>query len=671
MLKAVAVIVNSRGLHARPASRLAKLAAEFKSKISIGNGRRRADATSITELLMLIAPKNTELRISANGADEKQAITAMLELIAGGFEDGGDSPAVAENPPAAQPPCARLMQKINGIGVAKGKISGKAEIHRVGESEVPRYAIAKNKIAAEQRRLERAARDAQKELARIRHKTAAIAAEVLPFIDLYRQLLADPALIFDIRAAIAEQQCNAEWAIKQRADAVGGRFLSIEDAYLRERGDDMRYVIGRLLSALKPAAAQTSAVGGLIAVAAELDPAHVIVLKERGYAAFVAESGGYTSHTAILARSLGMPAVVGAKGILAAVGNGDDLILDMDNGTIIVRPDAQSLLSADIVAPPPVRKTIKSRRGITTKDGEIIALQANIEFPDEARSIANTPAIGVGLFRTEFLFMNRKKPPTEDEQFEAYRSVLREIAPMPVVARTLDFGQDKTADGMGDFNPLGQRAIRYCLAHPKVFLTQLRALLRAAAECRNLKILLPMLSHPAELEQTAALINHAREQLRAARKSVAPIPPLGGMIEVPAAVFVMRALSRHLDFFSIGTNDLIQYTLAADRGDERLARYYQQPHPAIAHLLAAIVDNAARVQKPVTLCGEMAGNPEMTRFLLALGLRSFSMAATQIAAVRDIIADVQCAPLVARRRKILAAATPAALQTLIADINDE
>ena len=669
MIKAVAVIVNSRGLHARPSSQLAKLAAEFKSKITIGNGQRRADAASIAELLMLIAPKNTELRIVAKGADEKQAITAILELIAGGFEDGGDSPAVAENPPAAEQPSARLMQKINGIGVAKGKISGKAEVSRAGEHEVPRYAVAKNKIAAEQRRLSRAAQVAQKELARLRQKTAADAAEVLPFIDLYRQLLADPALIFDIRATIAAQQCNAEWAIKQRADAVRGRFLNIEDAYLRERGDDMRYVIGRLLAALKPAATPTSAVGGLIAVAAELDPAHVIALKERGYAAFVAENGGYASHTAILARSLGMPAVVGAKGILAAVCNGDDLILDMDNGAVIVRPDAKSLLSTDIVPPVPVRKTAKSRRGIKTQDGETITLQANIELPDDAGGVADSPAIGVGLFRTEFLFMNRDKPPTEDEQFEAYRRVLRKIAPMPVVARTLDFGQDKTAAGMGDFNPLGQRAIRYCLAHPKIFLTQLRALLRAAKECRNLKILLPMLSHPAELEQTVALINHAREQLRAAHKSVAPMPPLGGMIEVPAAVFVMRALSRHLDFFSIGTNDLIQYALAADRGDERLARYYQQPHPAIAHLLAAIVDNAARANKPVTLCGEMAGNPDMTRFLLALGLRRFSMAATQIAAIRDIVVGTH--RVAAHRRKILTAATPTALQTLITDMNHD
>lgn len=670
MIRASAVIVNSRGLHARPSSQLAKLAAGFKSKITVGKGGKTADASSIAGLLMLVAPKNTELTITAKGADEKKAIAAVLELIAGGFGDGVDSPAVAENPPAAEAPSVRAEHKIDGIGVSSGAIAGKAHVRRAGEeSETPRYHLPDNKIAAEQKRFDAATKAAIHELSEIRRKIAGLdcSAEMFPFIDLYRALLKDPALIRHIRAAIAEKKCNAEWAVQQRADEVSAQFLNIEDSYLRGRGEDVRHVMRRILAAMKPNAKRKPPdAAGLVIVAAELDPAHVIGLKQRGYAGFATEGGGGASHTAILARSMGMAAVVGAKGLLAAVKTGDDIILDMDNHTVIVRPNASELAAA---AARPAKHQESSQRArkrkvakVKTRDGQTVIVQANIELPEETATVAASPADGIGLFRTEFLFMNRDQPPCEDEQFEVYRRVLRDIAPRPVVMRTLDLGQDKTGGGMSDSNPLGLRAIRYCLARPKMFLTQLRAMLRAGCECRNLKILLPMLSHPAEIEQTVALLGHAREQLRTARGAQVPSPPLGGMIEVPAAVFVMRAFARQLDFFSIGTNDLIQYTLAADRGDERLARYYQQPHPAIAHLLASIVDNAARADKPVTLCGEMAGNPETIRLMLALGLRRLSMAVPQIARARELILETDCAYLTSRRRHALAAATPELLQ---------
>ncbi len=676
MIRSSAVVVNSRGLHARPSSQLAKLAAGFRSKIVVGKGTRAADATSIAGLLMLVAPKNTELTITAKGADEKQAMTAVLELIAGGFGDGVDSPAVAENPPAAETPSPRASRKIDGVGVSAGAVAGRAMVRRAGESEVPRYRLAKGRIAAEQRRFDAAVRSAARELSGVRRKIAGLdfAAEMFPFIELYRTLLKDPALTKNIRALIAEKQCNAEWAVRQHADALGAQFLNMEDSYLRGRGDDIRHVAGRLLAAMKPGAGRKKEnAAGLVVVAAELDPAHVIALKQRGYAAFATEGGGGASHTAILARSMGMPAVVGAKGLLAAVKNGDDIILDMDNNAVIVRPDSRALAACAVVCAPAAAsgssRRPRKRGNLKTRDGVSVAVQANIELPEEAAVAAESPADGVGLFRTEFLFMNREQPPGEDEQFEVYRRVLRDIAPRPVVMRTLDLGADKTGGGINDSNPLGLRAIRYCLANPKMFLTQLRALLRAGRENRNLKILLPMLSHPAELEQTAALLNHAREQLRAARGVSTPLPPLGGMIEVPAAVFVMREFARRLDFFSIGTNDLIQYTLAADRGDERLSRYYQQIHPAIAHLLAAIVDNAARAEKPVTLCGEMAGNPKMIRLLLALGLRRFSMAMPQIANAREIISAADCGALSSRRRRALSAATPELLQAQAEALN--
>ena len=675
MIRASAVIVNSRGLHARPSAQLAKLAAGFRSKITVSKGRQNADAESISSLLMLAAPKNTELTITAKGRDEKTAAAAVLELIAGGFGDGVDSPAVAENPPAADIPPARAMQKIDGIGVSSGAVSGKAFL-RLDETETPHYTLAEGKIAAEQKRFSAALKKARTELASVQKKIAGMdcAAEMSPFVELYRGMLEDPALIEKIHAVIAEQKCNAEWAVKQRADAVSARFLNIEDSYFRGRGADVRHVMQRLLAAMKPGGGRKPPrTADLIVIAAELDPAHAIVLRQRGYAGFATETGGGASHTAILARSMGMPAVVGAKGLLAAVKNGDDIILDMDNHAVVVRPDVQTL--ADCPPPPPKSETrsprkISKRAGeIKTADGKTVSLQANIELPDETGGVLESRADGIGLFRTEFLFLNRGNAPGEDEQFEIYRKVLRDVAPRPVVARTLDLGLDKTGGSFTDSNPLGMRAIRYCLARPKEFLIQLRALMRAGNECRNLKILLPMLTHPAELQQTAALLNHAREQLRATRRMQAPPPPLGAMIEVPASVFVMRALARHLDFFSIGTNDLTQYALAADRGDERLARYYEHPHPALIHLLAAIVENAARARKPVTLCGEMAGNPKMTRLLLALGLRRFSMAVPQIAALRGAIPALRCAELAEYRRRLLSAAAPEELQKIIAKMN--
>lgn len=679
MIKATAVILNSRGLHARPASQLAKLVSKFQSDISVSRGKRSADASSIAELLMLAAPKNTEIGIAADGPDAQQAVAAILELVAEGFNDGVDSPAVAENPPAADVPPARETRKIDGIGTASGAVVGKARLRaEAGESEIPRYQIPPAAVAAEQQRFDAACQAALKDLSDLRKKIShlSFAAEMRPFLDLYSVLLDDPALTGEIRDDIARSRCNAEWAVKRRADAVSAHFCDMEDEYLRGRGEDVRHAMRRLLAAMKPSSGRKRpSAKGRIAVATELDPAHVILLRQQGYAGFAVESGGNASHTAILARSMGMPAIVGAKGLVKAVEDGDDIVLDMDNNAVLIRPARRELKQyaasrvAEPARPRPRRRRVQDTK---TQDGEAVLLEANIELPEEARGALDADADGIGLFRTEFLFLNRNDAPSEDEQFEIYRKLLRDMSPLPVVARTLDLGLDKAGGGeLSDSNPLGMRAIRYCLAKPKLFLTQLRAMLRAGMECGNLKILIPMLSHPAELEQTAALVNHAREQIRTTRGADAPPPPLGGMLEVPASVFLMRAFARHLDFFSIGTNDLIQYMLAADRGDERLARYYQHPHPAIARVLADIVTNADRVRKPVTLCGEMAGNPEMTSMLLSLGLRRLSMAIPQISPVRRAIAGANASFLAARRRRILSAETPESLHHRALELANE
>jgi phosphotransferase system enzyme I (PtsI) len=649
---------------------LAKLASQFSSEIKISKGKRTANASSIASLLMLVAPKDTELIISARGKDEKKAVAAILELIAAGFQDGVDSPAVAKNPSTVGAPAVVSgMQKFDGIGVATGVLIGTAYVRLPGESDIPRYTLRANQVAREQKRFNEALEKVRKDLSDMCEKVANMqgATEMFPFMDLYRLLLDDPALSRETRNIIACERCNAEWAIKRRTNAVSAHFLTVQDSYLQERGKDIQHVMNRLLVALKPGRRKTAAsVSGNILVTSELDPAHVIAIKHEGAVGFVCETGGSTSHTAILARSMNMPAIVGANGVLAAVENGNTLVLDMDNNAVIVNADKGALAhyraERNRTAEAAPHKRIHRRRGagVKTKDGDSILLQANIELPEETAGVLDAVADGVGLFRTEFLFLNRDEPPNEDEQFEVYRYVLKRLAPLPVVIRTIDIGLDKsTAGDQVDTNPLGLRAIRYCLAEPKIFLTQLRALLRAAV-AGNMKILLPMLSHPAELEQTMVLIKNAREQLRMARRKQATELPIGGMIEVPASIYVMRAFARYLDFFSIGTNDLTQYTLAVDRSDERLARYYEHMHPAVIHFLANIVDNARRARKPVTLCGEMAGDPAMTRLLLSLGLTNLSMNVPQMAAVRDLIPRLNNKELTVHRRRFLSAATPEA-----------
>ncbi len=680
MIQARAVIVNSRGLHARPATMLAKRAARHKSTITIRKGRRNADAASVASLLMLVASQHSELTVEASGEDAEAAVADILELIAGGFNDD----AVDNNPQLPAAPAVprgenttgnAAMQKIYGTGVGDTMASGEARIRMPGESDVPRYRINAAQTAAECARFEKALADTRAELDALGKRARQLpgAAEIAPFIDLYRNLLDDPEICIKPREIIRRRRINGEWALKERVDLIRANFRRIEDEYFRERGRDIDHVMRRLLAAMANGGkAKTTAPE--ILIAEDLDPASVINLRQAGCRGFVTETGGGMSHTAIVARSLGIPALVGAAGVLAAAQDGDMIIIDPGQDVAIIRPDDNALARAKKAAKKPGKTRAKTKTGgVMTLDGEKILLETNIEFPGEVGDALRFGADGIGLFRTEFVFLNRSAPPSEDEQFEIYRDVLRRTSPLPVVFRTLDLGADKintpesrrnSASGNANpmTSPLGLRAIRYCLAAPELFLDQLRALLRAFAETGTGagKILLPMLSAPAELLQTATLINHAREQLRALRKLDAPSPQLGAMIEVPAAVFVMRAFARHLGFFSVGSNDLVQYTLAVDRGDEKLAALSDPLHPAILRLLAMTTDNARRANKPVTLCGEIAGDPALTPLLLALGFRRLSMNVSQIARVRDVIGGENINDLAATRRRLLTAQTPEA-----------
>ena len=633
---------------------------------------------------MLVASQNSELVVRASGEDAEAAVADILELIAGGFNDDAvdnnpQLPAAPAVPQDANAAPQSVMQKTYGVGIGDVAAFGEAHIRLPGESDVPRYRITAAQTAAECARFEKALGDTRAELDALGKRASQLpgAAEIEPFIALYRNLLDDPEICIKPREIIRRRRINGEWALKERVDLIRANFRRIEDAYFRERGRDIDHVMRRLLTAMTGGAHNKKTNGkdnkrsrtAEIVVAEDLDPASVINLRQQGCRGFITEAGGGMSHTAIVARSLGIPALVGAAGALAAAQNGDMIIIDPRQDVAIIRPDNAVLenykrAKTKTKKPP---KHIRTSGGAKTKDGETILLETNIEFPGEVGEALRLGADGIGLFRTEFVFLNRDSPPSEDEQFEIYRDVLRRTAPLPVVFRTVDLGADKinAADvehRRAGANPLGLRAIRYCLAAPELFLDQLRALLRAFADAGNGagKILLPMLSAPAELAQTTTLINHAREQLRALRKLDAPSPQLGAMIEVPAAVFVMRAFARHLEFFSVGSNDLVQYTLAVDRGDEKLTALSDPLHPAILRLLATTTDNARRANKPVTLCGEIAGDPALTPLLLALGFRRLSMNISQLASVRDVVRGENIGALAATRRRLLAAPTPEA-----------
>jgi phosphotransferase system enzyme I (PtsI) len=464
-------------------------------------------------------------------------------------------------------------------------------------------------------------------------------------------LLADPDLTDGVRALIRDRRCNAEWAMVQKMQEVAAQFDAFDDAYLKERKHDVSQVVERVLRILqnkprKIASRKSTPDTELILVANDLSPADTLQFKNLKVGGFVTDTGGATSHTAIVARSLAIPAVVGMQNARPLIHDNDLLILDGTRGMLIVDPDARvleeyRLKKAGIALERNKRLLLKTARAATL-DGELIELHANIELPQDAERAKEVGADGIGLFRSEFLFMNRDELPDEDEQYEAYRHVVKAFAGKPVTIRTLDIGADKEARALrsrvGDYlspNPaLGLRAIRFCLTEPRIFLTQLRAILRASQHGR-VRLLIPMLAHAQEIVQTLALIEQAKAQLRESRHKFADDVEVGGMIEIPAAALVLGPFLRHLDFLSIGTNDLIQYTLAIDRSDGAVAHLYDPLHPAVLQLILKTLQAGARAGLPVSVCGEMAGDPKLTRLLLGMGLRQFSMHPAQLLEVKQ------------------------------------
>ena len=580
---------------------------------------------------------------------------------------------------------------VHGIAVSSGVAIGRAVLVASSRLDVAHYFVEPEQVPAEIARV-RSARDAVvAELGRVQQTLQELNAkeghvELAALLDVHLMMLQDEQLTEGVKHWIVDRRYNAEWALTTQLELVARQFDEMEDPYLRERKADLEQVVERLLRVMRgvtspvaqPPAPSRKAQQDLllddtidvplVLVAHDLSPADMLQFKQSVFAGFVTDVGGKTSHTAIVARSMDIPAVVGARSASQTVKQDDWVIIDGDAGVVIVDPSPIILAEYGFKQ----RQSQVERERLNrlrntpavTLDGQKVELLANIEQPSDTRSALNAGAVGVGLFRSEFLFMGRQgNLPGEEEQYRAYVAAVEGMQGLPVTIRTVDVGADKPLDrsarsGDDHLNPaLGLRAIRWSLAEPTMFLTQLRAILRAAAH-GPVHLLIPMLAHVHEIRQTLALIDKARGQLNAKGQAYGPVK-VGAMIEVPAAALMVNVFLKYFDYLSIGTNDLIQYTLAIDRVDESVAHLYDPMHPAVLQLMAGTIAAGHAEGKTVSVCGEMAGDVAMTKLLLGLGLRSFSMHPSQILAVKQQVLRSDTAKLRMLADAALAAEDPA------------
>jgi phosphoenolpyruvate-protein phosphotransferase (PTS system enzyme I) len=581
---------------------------------------------------------------------------------------------------------------VHGLPVARGIAIGRAVLMASSRVDVAHYFVEPGQVSAEIERVRTGRNLVVDELHRLQQTIAQMGPKEAPhelaaLLDVHLMLLQDEDLIDGVKHWITDRLYNAEWALTTQLEVLSRQFDDMEDDYLRGRKADLEQVAERILRYMKGVNSPTSPPGAgrrktqqdlllddsvdvpLVMIAHDLSPADMLQFKQSVFAGFVTDVGGRNSHTAIVARSMDIPAVVGARSASQLVRQDDWVIVDGDAGVMIVDPSPIILAEYGF----------KQRQGelergrlsrlrhtpSVTLDGQKVELLANIELPEDAPAAARAGAVGVGLFRSEFLFMGRRGHlPDEEEQYQAYRRAVEGMEGLPVTIRTVDVGADKPLDDSirdeAHLNPaLGLRAIRWSLADPAMFLTQLRAILRAAAH-GQVNMLIPMLGHASEIRQTVALIDFARTELEHRGAAFGPIR-LGAMIEIPAAALTLKIFLKYFDFLSIGTNDLIQYTLAIDRSDESVAHLYDPLHPAVLRLVAETIDECNAQGKGVSVCGEMAGDTSLTRLLLGMGLRSFSMHPAQILAVKQEVLRADTSRLTAWARQVVESEDPASM----------
>jgi len=554
---------------------------------------------------------------------------------------------------------------LNGIGVSRGIAIGNAYLYVRATTEATEYNVPAKYHHKEIERLKQAVHDAGEQLHEIKNKIAADTPEdILVFIDSHLLMLEDPAFDEGAAAIIKEYSCNAEWALQVQCDRLVQVFDEMEDSYLRTRKDDVVHVVQRIqhgLAAKPESKTEPVKLKGRIVISDDLTPADTLMMQHQKVAGFVTEFGGPLSHTAILARNLGIPAIVGVHNARQLIHPTEQLIIDGHYGVVIGEPDARSLKHYRKLRQTNVERQQRLNKLINkpaiTKDGVHILLQGNIDRPEDIRKLKQFDNTGVGLYRTEMLFMEHNHLVDEETQFKTYKRALFRLKGKPLTIRTLDLGADKEIQeslGQGPMahNPaMGLRAIRRCLKEPEIFIHQLCAILRVAAY-GDVKMMIPMMTSIHELEQVFALLEHAREVLRQRKVRFNSEIEIGAMIEVPAAALSADIFANQLDFLSIGTNDLIQYTLAIDRIDDEVNYLYNPLHPAVLQLVKITIDAGKKAKVPVSLCGEMASDPKYTRLLLGMGLDYFSVQANAILEIKHIINNSNIGKLRAKVRKI-------------------
>ena len=575
---------------------------------------------------------------------------------------------------------------LTGIGVSRGIAIGKAYLLQRDQLKVREYLIPPSLVEAEQERFRQAVALARQQLDEVRRRIpSATPVDIVSFIDTHLLMLDDKALAEAPLNLIRERSCNAEWALKLQRDALVAVFEDMDDAYLRTRKDDVDHVVNRIQRILLNQVDNIQVImdgrlRGKVIIAVDLAPADTVTMQNEGIAAFITEYGGPNSHTTILARSLGIPAVVGVRNALRYLRQGEELVVDGYQGVLLAAPDQRGLAHYQQRQRQEKRHQTELNKlkelPAISRDGLAISLQANVEIPEDMTTMNKVAAKGIGLFRTEYLFLNRDEPPDEDEQYETYRKVVKQLRGRPLTMRSRDLGADKTPGHQSRqgiqtvvTNPaLGLRAIRLCLRDTALFLTQLRAILRVSAE-GPVSLMIPMLASTQELQQAMVLIEQAKQELTQEGRPFDEAIAVGGMIEVPAAALLAHVFAKQLDFLSIGTNDLVQYTMAADRLDNAVNYLYQPTHPAVLRLIDMTIKAGHKAGIPVSMCGEMAGESRYTRLLLGLGLVEFSMQPAVLPEVKEIIQRSDVEQLARRVRRVLRMASAAEVEAFVDKIN--
>lgn len=664
------VEVTSRlGLHARAAANLVRVASRFKSKLTLHrpDGSAEADAKSILSILTLAASYGTRLNLVANGDDEQDALEAIAGLFSRAFD---------ENDHAAQPPCIAVTKELRcrGLGVSEGVVMGRVLRLQQGARDVYRAEIGDGDLERERRRFRAAVRLSRRQLEAIKQRAENELGRGHAYIfDAHLLFLEDAKLTRDVEDYIVRERANAEWATKVVGDRLLSIYAQMNDEYLRERGSDIEDVIQRLLANLTGEGLKYPNLSeDAVIVSPDLLPSTVAELDLNHVKAIATDVGGWTSHMAIIARGLGLTAVVGLRDFYQRTRTGDRIIVNAHDGEVILHPTAETAQQhvfnvATMLGPETGGAAAVESGPVTTRDSVTIALRANVELPAEFQAVRKFGACGVGLFRSEFLLSRPGLINSEQQQYETYRALAEAAGSDGAIVRLFDVGGEIANDAVErERNPaLGLRAVRFGLRNKDVMRTQVRAILRAAAVGR-LSLVVPMVSDVADMRAAKHVIAEELENLKARGESFAQAP-IGAMIEVPSAVLTAEKIAAEVDFFELGTNDLVQYTLAVDRGNDQVAAWFRTLHPAVLYGIKRTLQAGSQARIPVIVCGEMASTPAYAVLLAGLGATDLSMTPAMIPRVRAVLAQIDTREAQTIAEKCLAAASADEVEQIVRD----